>query len=207
MRHPFLAALADGLAAQGVAVLRYQFPYMEQASRRVDSPAVAQATVRAAVAFARAALPGAALAAGGKSFGGRMTSQAQAAAPLDGVDGLVFVGFPLYAAGKPGIERASHLDNVHVPMLFLQGTRDALAERSLLAPLVARLGPPRYAARNPGRGSLVSRPRPIRPPPRRRAAGAVRRDGRLDQATPVELSGRSGRYLWQRGQKNVERCA
>lgn len=140
MSHPFLARFAEGLALHDVAVLRYQFPYMEQGSRRVDSPTVAQATVRAAVACARRALPRATLAAGGKSFGGRMTSLAQATAPLDGVAGLVFIGFPLHAAGKPSIERASHLDDVHLPMLFLQGTRDALAELSLLAPLVAQRG-------------------------------------------------------------------
>ena len=140
MRHPFLAAVAEGLAARGIAALRYQFPSMERGSRRPDAPHVAHATVRAAVARAAEALPGRALVAGGKSFGGRMTSQAQAQAPLPGVRGLAFLGFPLHPAGRPGDERARHLDAVHVPMLFVQGTRDALAEPALLRPVVARLG-------------------------------------------------------------------
>jgi predicted alpha/beta-hydrolase family hydrolase len=140
MEHPFLATFAEGIAAAGVGVLRYQFPYMEQGARRVDSPAVAQATVRVAVAEAQRAWPRAALAAGGKSFGGRMTSQAQAAAPLPGVAGLVFLGFPLHAAGKPSDDRAAHLFGVQISMLFCQGTRDALAEFTLLEPLVVRLG-------------------------------------------------------------------
>ena len=140
MAHPFMAALAAGLAERGVASLRYQFPYMERGSKRPDAPALAQATVRAAVAAAAARWPGLALFAGGKSFGGRMTSQAQAKAPLEGVRGLVFVGFPLHPAGQPGDARGAHLAEVRVPMLFLQGTRDALAERALLEPLLARLG-------------------------------------------------------------------
>lgn len=140
MRHPFLAAIADALAARGIATLRYQFPYMEQGSKRPDVPAVAHATVRAAVDEAARAAPGVALIAGGKSFGGRMTSQAQAATPLPGVRGLAFLGFPLHPAGKPSDERAAHLADVRVPMLFLQGTRDDLATLSLLRPVVARLG-------------------------------------------------------------------
>ena len=140
MAHPFMAALAAGLAERGVASLRYQFPYMERGSKRPDAPALAQATVRAAVAAAAARWPGLALFAGGKSFGGRMTSQAQAKAPLEGVRGLVFVGFPLHPAGQPGDARGAHLAEVRVPMLFLQGTRDALAERALLEPLQARRG-------------------------------------------------------------------
>ena len=140
MRHPFMGAIAQALAARGIATLRYQFPYMEQGSRRPDVPQVAHATVRAAVAEAARAMPGVALVAGGKSFGGRMTSQAQAATPLPGVRGLVFLGFPLHPAGKPSDERASHLANVQVPMLFLQGTRDDLADLSLLTPVVERLG-------------------------------------------------------------------
>jgi predicted alpha/beta-hydrolase family hydrolase len=139
MTHPFMASVAAELAERGIATLRYQFLYMEQGGRRPDPPALAQATVRAAVAkageFAR--LP---LIAGGKSFGGRMTSQAQAAAPLDGVRGLAFLGFPLHPAGKPSAERARHLADVTVPMLFLQGTRDALADLTLLEPVVAGLG-------------------------------------------------------------------
>jgi predicted alpha/beta-hydrolase family hydrolase len=139
MTHRHMAALAEGLAARGVATLRYQFPYMEAGGRRVDRPETAHATVRAAVAEAarRASLP---LFAGGRSFGGRMTSQAQALAPLPGVRGLVFFAFPLHTAGKPGIERADHLAAVRIPMLFLQGTKDTLAELALLQGVVAGLG-------------------------------------------------------------------
>jgi len=140
MQHPFMAAMAEGLAERGIATLRYEFPYMEQGSKRPDSPKVAQATVREAVSQAVGLLPGVPLYAGGKSFGGRMTSQAQAEAPLEGVRGLVFLGFPLHAAGKPSDERGKHLSAIEVPMLFLQGTRDALADLSLLQPLVKRLG-------------------------------------------------------------------
>ena len=137
MRHPFLEQLADALAAEGVATLRYEFPYMEQHKRRVDPPEVAHARVREAVAVAfRERLP---LFAGGKSFGGRMTSQAQALEPLAAVCGLAFVGFPLHPAGKAGVDRAAHLSDVHVPMLFLQGTRDDLADLALLRPLVQAL--------------------------------------------------------------------
>ena len=141
MTHPFMAAVAAGLATRGVATLRYQFPYMEKGSRRPDPPAVAHAAVRAAVAQAALTCPGLRLIAGGKSFGGRMTSQAQALAPLDGVEGLAFLGFPLHPAGKPSSDRAGHLADVHVPLLFLQGTRENLAEMSLLEPVVRKLGP------------------------------------------------------------------
>jgi predicted alpha/beta-hydrolase family hydrolase len=140
MTHVFMAAVAEGLATRGIATLRYQFPYMQRGSRRPDPPRIAHAAVRAAVVEAAARLPGLPLFAGGKSFGGRMTSQAQAAAPLPGVCGLVFLGFPLHPAGKPSDERAVHLSDVAVPMLFLQGTRDELADLDLLQPLVARLG-------------------------------------------------------------------
>ena len=140
MTHPFMTSVASGLADRGIATLRYQFPYMERGSRRPDTPRVAHAAVRAAVDEAARGLPGLPLLAGGKSFGGRMTSQAQAAAPLPGVRGLVFVGFPLHAAGKPSDERAAHLSDVDVPMLFLQGSRDALADTALLQSLVGRLG-------------------------------------------------------------------
>jgi predicted alpha/beta-hydrolase family hydrolase len=140
MAHPFMAAVAAELADRGIATLRYQFPYMEQGGRRPDPPALAQATVRAAVAKAAELAPGLPLVAGGKSFGGRMTSQAQAAAPLAGVRGLAFLGFPLHPAGKPSAERAKHLADVKVPMLFLQGTRDALADLGQLKPVVAGLG-------------------------------------------------------------------
>jgi predicted alpha/beta-hydrolase family hydrolase len=140
MAHSFMAAFAGELAQRGMATLRYQFPFMESGSKRPDSPAVAQATVRAAVAEARRRLPELPLFAGGKSFGGRMTSQAQAASPLEGLRGLVFVGFPLHPAGKPGLERAAHLAKVQCPMLFLQGSRDALADLGLLRDALAPLG-------------------------------------------------------------------
>jgi predicted alpha/beta-hydrolase family hydrolase len=142
MTHPFMEGVAKGLATRNVATLRYQFPYMEKGSKRPDAPALAQATVRAAVATAASHCPGLPLIAGGKSFGARMTSQAQAKAPLAGVRGLAFLGFPLHPAGKPSTDRADHLDQVDVPMLFLQGTRDKLAELDLLEPVVARLGKP-----------------------------------------------------------------
>ncbi|WP_213742523.1 alpha/beta family hydrolase [Bradyrhizobium sp. dw_411] len=141
MTHPFMESFAAGLGKRGVASLRYQFPYMEKGSRRPDPPVVAHAAVRAAVAEAGRVCPGLPLIAGGKSFGGRMTSQAQAMAPLSGVRGLAFVGFPLHPAGKPSNDRARHLAEVKVPMLFLQGTRDTLAELTLLKPVVASLGP------------------------------------------------------------------
>jgi predicted alpha/beta-hydrolase family hydrolase len=141
MTHAFMEAVADGLCERGVATLRYQFPYMEKGSKRPDPPAIAHAAVRAAVAEAGRSCPGLPLIAGGKSFGGRMTSQAQAAAPLAGVRGLAFLGFPLHPAGKPSSDRAKHLADVHIPMLFLQGTRDNLAEAALLEPVVRALGP------------------------------------------------------------------
>jgi uncharacterized protein len=140
MTHPFMGAVAGGLAERGIATLRYQFPYMERGSKRPDPPKLAQATVRAAVAAAHSALPKLPLLAGGKSFGGRMTSQAQAAAPLSDVLGLAFLGFPLHPAGQPSIERAPHLFDVKVPMLFLQGTRDSLAALDKLQPLCRSLG-------------------------------------------------------------------
>ena len=140
MRHPFMAAVAKGLSTRSIATLRYEFPYMEAKSKRPDPPKIAQAAVRAAVEEARTRLPKLPLFAGGKSFGGRMTSQAQAADPLPGVRGLVFLGFPLHAAGKPSDERAKHLFEIDVPMLFLQGSRDALADLSLIEPLVKKLG-------------------------------------------------------------------
>ncbi|MGZ5850712.1 MAG: alpha/beta hydrolase family protein [Methyloceanibacter sp.] len=140
MAHPFMAAIANGLAERGIASLRYQFPYMEQRSKRPDSPKVAQATVRAAVIEASKLAPDLILVAGGKSFGGRMTSQAQAASPLPKVRGLAFLGFPLHPAGRPSDERGHHLFQVKIPMLFLQGTRDALADTVLLEALVQQLG-------------------------------------------------------------------
>ena len=140
MAHPFMAAVANGLAGRGIATLRYQFPYMEQRSKRPDSPKVAQATVRAAVIEASKLVRDLILVAGGKSFGGRMTSQAQAASPLPKVRGLAFLGFPLHPAGRPSDERGHHLFQVKIPMLFLQGTRDALADTVLLEALVQQLG-------------------------------------------------------------------
>ena len=140
MTHSFMEAFANGLSERGIASLRYQFPYMEKGSKRPDPPAIARAAVRAAVAKAAEIFPGVALIAGGKSFGGRMTSQAQAAASLPGVRGLAFVGFPLHPAGKPSTDRADHLAKIDIPMLFLQGTRDSLAEAALIEPVVQRLG-------------------------------------------------------------------
>lgn len=141
MDHPFMAQLSHALAERGVATLRFNFPFMEGARKRPDDPATAQATVRAAVAEAAARLPGLPLYAGGKSFGGRMSSQAQASQALDGVRGLVFVGFPLHPVGQPGTSRAAHLAQVPLPMLFLQGTRDALADPALVRETCEALGP------------------------------------------------------------------
>jgi predicted alpha/beta-hydrolase family hydrolase len=139
MMHPFMAEIARGLAERNIATLRYQFPYMERGSKRPDAPALAHATVRAAAMEAsRLNVP---LFAGGKSFGGRMTSQAQALVPLPGVRGLVFLGFPLHPPGKPSDERAKHLFEVQIPMLFLQGTRDEFANLDLLEPLCKKLNP------------------------------------------------------------------
>jgi len=140
MRHPFLEAVAASLGRRGVATFRYQFPYMDAGGGRPDPPAVLEASVRAAVERAGEAAPGLPLVAGGKSLGGRMTSSAAAASPLPGVRGLVFLGFPLHPPGQPGIRRADHLDRVHLPMLFLQGTRDAFAQPDLLAQVIGRLG-------------------------------------------------------------------
>ena len=139
MRHRFLEGIAAGLAERAVGTLRYQFPYMEAGGRRPDPPGVLEATVRAAVARAAAAAPGLPLIAGGKSLGGRMTSGAAAKSALPGVRGLVFLGFPLHAPGKAGVERAAHLERVQIPMLFLQGTRDALADLDLMKSVTSRL--------------------------------------------------------------------
>jgi uncharacterized protein len=141
MTHRFMASIADGLAERDVATLRFQFPYMEAGSKRPDRPVLAHAAIRAAVATAAGLAPGLPLFAGGKSFGARMTSQAQANAALAGVRGLVFLGFPLHPANKPSDDRARHLADAHIPMLFLQGTRDALADTRLLIPMVDALGP------------------------------------------------------------------
>ena len=141
MRHPFLEDISQALFERRVATLRYEFAYMEARRNRPDSPAVAAARVREAVARARAEWPGLPLVAGGKSFGGRMTSTAQAEAPLEGVVGLAFLGFPLHPPGKPSITRAEHLSHVHVPMLFLQGTRDEFAQLDLLNGVLDTLKP------------------------------------------------------------------
>jgi len=141
MTHPFMVSISNGLAERGIATLRYQFPYMERGSKRPDAPELAQATVRAAVAEALRLAPNVALFAGGKSFGGRMTSQAQAASPLPNVRGLVFLGFPLHPSGTPSDARGKHLFDVQIPMLFLQGTRDDLAHLPLVQKLVHDLGP------------------------------------------------------------------
>lgn len=140
MAHSFMAAVAAGLLQRDIATLRYQFPYMERGSKRPDSPAIAHAAVRAAVAHVFELLPKIPVFAGGKSFGGRMTSQAQAAMPLPGVRGLIFLGFPLHPAGKPSQDRAKHLFDVTIPMLFLQGTNDKLAELDQLNPVCKELG-------------------------------------------------------------------
>jgi predicted alpha/beta-hydrolase family hydrolase len=140
MGHAFMEAFAAGLEERGIATLRYQFPFMDKGSKRPDPPAIAHAAVRAAVAEAQAQCPDLPLFAGGKSFGGRMTSQAQAKQPLPGVRGIVFVGFPLHPPGKPSLDRAQHLHDVRCPMLFLQGSRDELAEVSLLHTVVEGLG-------------------------------------------------------------------
>jgi predicted alpha/beta-hydrolase family hydrolase len=139
MAHPFMAAVAAELAQRGIATLRYQFPYMERGTKRPDPPQLAQTTVRAAVVEAQRLVPDLPLFAGGKSFGGRMTSQAQAAAPLPGVRGLIFLGFPLHPAGRPSADRAKHLFDVRIPMLFLQGSRDALATLDELRPVCQAL--------------------------------------------------------------------
>ncbi|HEY2256464.1 MAG TPA: alpha/beta family hydrolase [Variovorax sp.] len=141
MTHPFMAAVADGLARRGIATLRYQFPSMELGSKRPDTPPVAHATVRAAVAEAIRNFGSLRLLAGGKSFGARMTSQAQATDPLPQVEALLFLGFPLHPAGVPGTSRAQHLQALRIPMLFVQGTQDKLAEMAQLQPVIAALGP------------------------------------------------------------------
>nr|WP_246583854.1 alpha/beta family hydrolase [Bradyrhizobium iriomotense] len=140
MRHAFMEKVAAGLGERGIATFRFNFLYMEKKHGRPDQPAVAHAAIRAAVAEAARLCPGVKLIAGGKSFGGRMTSQAQSKSPLPGVKGLAFLGFPLHADGKPSAERAEHLTGIAIPMLFLQGTRDKLADLDILKPVIARLG-------------------------------------------------------------------
>ena len=163
MEHPSMEAVAAGLAQRGIATLRYQFPYMERKSRRPDPPAICHATVRAAVAEAARLAPELPLIAGGRSFGGRMTSQAQASAPLARVRGLAFLAFPLHPAERPGTERATHLQEIDIPMLFIQGTRDGLADLGLLRPLVERSGRTCHAAFAGGCRSFLPRSRSKRP--------------------------------------------
>jgi len=141
MQQPFMDKVAAGLARRDIATFRYQFPYMEKKKRRPDKPMIAHATIWTAVVEAAKLCPGLPLIAGGKSFGGRMTSQAQAKAPLPGVAGLAFLGFPLHADNKPSMERAEHLARIDIPMLFLQGTRDRLADLRYLEPVIEELGP------------------------------------------------------------------
>src|SRR5262245_2870991 len=140
MTHPSMASVATGLSELGISSLRYQFPYMQRGSKRPDPPPLCHATVRAAVALARECMPAMPLVAGGRSFGGRMTSQAQATEPLAGVAGLVFLAFPLHPAGEPSDTRAQHLERIRIPMLFVQGTRDELANLELLHRVIDRLG-------------------------------------------------------------------
>jgi len=140
MNHAFMASVSAGLADRGIATLRYQFPFMQRGSKRPDSPLLARATVRAAVAAASGLMPDTPLFAGGKSFGGRMTSQTQAEAALPQVRGLIFLGFPLHPAKQPSQKRAEHLAQVGCPMLFLQGTRDELADMALMRTMTERLG-------------------------------------------------------------------
>jgi predicted alpha/beta-hydrolase family hydrolase len=168
MTHAFMSDFAAGLAQRGIATLRYQFPYMEKRVGRPDTPSLCHAAVRAAVAAAAERAPKHRLIAGGKSFGGRMTSQAQALQPLAGVRGLAFLGFPLHGAGKPSITRAAHLGDVNVPMLFLQGEKDKLAEAALLRPIIAQLA---------GRATLVSAPDADH------SFHVPKRSGRTDEAT------------------------
>ena len=181
MTHPFMIAAAAGLSDRGIGTLRYQFPYMEAGSRRPDGPGLAQATVRAAVNEANVRLPDLALFAGGKSFGGRMTSQAQAKSPLPNVRGIAFFGFPLHPAGKPSVLRARHLSEVQIPMLFLQGDRDALAQPDLRK--TDRRGSRRSSDRNSAsrRGPLIPRPRTRRTHRRTGQGIYVRRTGGLDR--------------------------
>ena len=190
MAHPFLEAVAEGLADRNIATLRYQFPFMEAGGRRPDPPKLAHATVRAAVAEASRAAPGLALIAGGRSFGGRMTSQAQAASPLPGVRGLAFLAFPLHPAGRPAAERGKHLSDVHIPMLFLQGTSDALAELDQLTPLVETLGRARHAEAVRTGGSFLPCAGAVGQERRRGQARPPRRARRLDGVGARDLSTR-----------------
>jgi len=180
MRHPFMDKVARGLADQGIATFRYQFPYMEAGRKAPDRVPVLQATVRAAVDEARRRAPDLALLAGGRSMGGRMTSLASSSSPLPGVCGLAFLGFPLHPAGRPAPERGAHLFGVGLPMLFLQGSRDALADLTLLRPLLASVRPPPvlHVVEGADHGFHV-----------------LKRSGRSDAQVPAELCDRLSSWV------------
>ena len=180
MTHPFMTAVADGLAQRNIATLRYQFPYMELGRKRTDTPPVAHAAVRAAVAHAAQMFGPVRLLAGGKSFGARMSSQAQAIDPLPQVEGLIFLGFPLHPAGEPASSRADHLAKVRIPMLFVQGTQDKLADLALLRPVVDALAP---------RATLM----PIDPADH--SFHVLKRSGRNDEAVLVEVLDGVARWI------------
>lgn len=192
MRHPFMDSVALGLAGHGVATFRYPFPYMEAGRKAPDPAEVLRATVRSAVAEARRLAPDLPAFAGGKSMGGRMTSLAQAEAPLDGVMGLVFLGFPLHPTGKPATARAAHLASVTLPMLFLQGTRDSLADMDLLRPVLDRL------AESAGRGG---RPKPTLHVLEGADHGfhVLKRSGRADADVVEELCARTAAWMGEAG--------
>jgi len=183
MTHPFMAAIAELLAEAGVSTLRFQFPYMEAGSKRPDRPAVAHAAIRAAVRKAAKLAPALPLFAGGKSFGGRMTSQVQSVEPLPNVRGLVFLGFPLHPPEKPSVERAAHLSDIRIPMLFIQGTRDALAQPALLQEVLKNLG--KRATSRPVKDADHS-------------FGVLVRSGRSDREVLSEVAGSAAKWIGKR---------
>lgn len=183
MTHPFMAAIAELLAEAGVSTLRFQFPYMEAGSKRPDRPAVAHAAIRAAVRKAAKLAPALPLFAGGKSFGGRMTSQVQSVEPLPNVRGLVFLGFPLHPPEKPSVERAAHLSDIRIPMLFIQGTRDALAQPALLQEVLKNLG--KRATSRPVKDADHS-------------FGVLGRSGRSDREVLSEVAGSAAKWIGKR---------
>ena len=186
MTHKAMTSNAEGLAERGIATLRFNFAYMEKGSKRPDAPKVAHAAIRAAAEKAGEVAPDLPLFAGGRSFGGRMTSQAQAISPLPGIRGLAFLGFPLHPAGKPGIERADHLADVKVPMLFVSGSRDALGEMDLLKPVVAGLGELATLARRPARRPFIQGRGQQWPNERRCRGRSPGCTGRLDRQAEIE---------------------
>lgn len=183
MTHPFMAAIAELLAEAGLSTLRFQFPYMEAGSKRPDRPAVAHAAIRAAVRKAAKLAPALPLFAGGKSFGGRMTSQVQSVEPLPNVRGLVFLGFPLHPPEKPSVERAAHLSDIRIPMLFIQGTRDALAQPALLQEVLKNLG--KRATSRPVKDADHS-------------FGVLVRSGRSDREVLSEVAGSAAKWIGKR---------